>query len=78
MLDILAQMLCRSVIFIFIYHMISYHIEHLKRKNIFSTMTLFKIELLLHVAVKIWVLLFVSLSHYDKEKPVVGEHLGRN
>jgi len=62
-IDFIAHLFCRSLIFITIYHIISYQIRFLKRKNVFTTMTLFKLELLCHVVVKIWVLEFVSLSN---------------
>lgn len=63
-IQFITQVVCRSFVFIAIYQVIAYQICSWKRRNIFSIPTLFKIEFLLHVMMKIWLLQFVSLSEY--------------
>lgn len=58
----ITRVVCRSFAFVAVYQVIAYQISSWKRRNVFSVSTLFKIEFLLHVLLKIWLLQFVSLS----------------
>ena len=71
-----TQFIVRSIFFIALYQYIANVILYWKQKKVFSISTLFKIELLLHVIMKIWLLRFVSLDDEIGCGCGVGEGVG--
>lgn len=55
------RLLFRSLLFVGLYQLLGYQIREWKRKGYFRVSTLFKIELMLHVIIKLWLLEFVSI-----------------